>query len=612
MNRFKKFVLGAVVGAVVTAGYNTTQAYSFLDKIRWSHAMSSLLPNQQKEGFLLHDLQRNATDCWMAVSTRNQSQFTNLLGQNNYLELQYDFQNCLDLTINHASKKDKLVPELVKLSLAFNHQLKPITQASFAAVSPEQIGELKKAHDALSQFTKTYSITSKNARDAIKALQQEAKNDQPIQSIFRKEYVVPALLVTGAICSIFLWNKWLSTKFWEWWNSPSSNTLNKDVTIGTALCKGEELTLKNNVHVIQLKVTGQSGATCGQHALLNAVTLLSSINSPNLSSELNNSATASATITEMKDNLLTTVSNAGTQTRASLTNKLAAPNALHKGDLLPLAQFLQKKNKLNLPDFMHLFNQSEELGHIGPVHVITEIKQNKDLTEDVKRQHLAAILQRLNIYNHELFGKITEQALTIELTEQGIEALQNQVNGLINNHETALLTNMRDLINPLLAQLTPEEREEYITLQVTNQNNIDQNAEFINGATIDNLIKSKYATHVPNITVIDAPGQLVPTPDQLLAASTNPIALNHLFTSIKNRFVQPGEYMHAFVLGNMQQVGDTVGIQRGFAHWITLVVRKLADGTRHYIITDSMNRRYIDDAIIRRVITALEGEDIWK
>lgn len=65
------------------------------------------------------------------------------------------------------------------------------------------------------------------------------------------------------------------------------------------------------------------------------------------------------------------------------------------------------------------------------------------------------------------------------------------------------------------------------------------------------------------------------------------------------------EYVHGFVLGNMQQRGDKMGSK---GHWISVVLHQKPDGGREYIVTDSNgNRPALDCAPVRALIANLEG-----
>jgi len=96
MNTFKKYILYGMFG-IATIGCTSVQAYSFFDKMYWSHCMGNLSPFKQKNGFLLNDLHFEAQQMWTAINTHDQRGFTKILAQKNHFELVYHIHHCLDL-----------------------------------------------------------------------------------------------------------------------------------------------------------------------------------------------------------------------------------------------------------------------------------------------------------------------------------------------------------------------------------------------------------------------------------------------------------------------------------------------------------------------------------
>lgn len=646
MSTLKKFILFGLF-FTVTVGATNIQAYSFLDKLYWSHYMSKLSEYKQQAGFLLSDLQYQAQTITHVAKNHDAKAFTKLDKQ----ELAYHMQHCFDLELNHAQNRDKLTDELIGLVNAFNELVQPITADNIAALTGTQIDAIQKSCDALVNFAKRYGIGSANTREIIKDLQKEAKTkNKPVQSVLRKEYVIPAVVITAAIASIFLWNKWLSQKFWEWWNKAPiiPPILNKDVKIGNATCKGEEHILPNKARIVQTSVVRQSGLSCGQHALLNATTILGSINSTDLYAQLNDQTATTAKITAMKDYLKTQANGQIDATHLNIMGKLNNPNTLQDGDLTPLAEFLIRINKLARgQEFNTISERLNLLALYDPLPDLVAIRNNlpqnqQDINQDAIRKEIVARLQIFAGFDP-LIDQLINEAQQLIVTrdildnpEPGPDTFYKRVNNALIQYRAQQRLTMRAILVESLQQVTPQEKDRYANQQGARNNNINPAAEFIGSGAIEALIQEQslpYRHYMPanknagahrTISVIDSPDQYVPTPAQLQEyvrfLSTNPTpqqlqqyAATHpntpgidLFANIRRNLANPGEYMHAFVLGNMRQTGDTVGSQGGFAHWITLVLHKTADGTHHYIIADSINGRQLESNNIKKVIAAIE------
>lgn len=230
IHSFKKFLTYSLVSAVLLSATNT---HTFFDNWFVSHKMSKLSLTAQKDGFLLNDVLFNAQRAVTAVTNKDQAQFNRLIGPKDHFELLYILYHCFDLSLNHGENKDILVKDLAILVDAFNQAIEPVNAHNIVTLNIAQINALQKAFDDLSAFIKKYGISSANTREIIKELQKDANaNDKPVQSIFRTEYILPAIAITAVIGGIFVWNKWLSAKFWQWWHS-APPLLSKDIKMET-------------------------------------------------------------------------------------------------------------------------------------------------------------------------------------------------------------------------------------------------------------------------------------------------------------------------------------------------------------------------------------------
>lgn len=478
--------------------------FSVLDSLYWSHKMGNLSLYKQQEGFLLNNLQFEAQTITNAINKRDQNAFSKLT----HKELIQNIQHCFDLEMNHGNKKDKLTDELMRLVNTFNQQVRTITPETLQTMPALQIELIQQSCEALVRFCEKYGITSANSREVIQDLQKEAKsNNKPIKSVLRKEYVIPAVAIAALIGGIIVWNKWLTHKFWAWWNGkpndvPKYKTLANDpITIGNIQCKGEEIVLSPQVKIYQARVANQTGGTCGYHALANTQIIMNNIKTGN-------------------------------------------------GNALTDNQF---KNQ-QIREWKALVQN--ELDRVG----------------QTERTRMERTLENLN------------SAVILRPSDQTT----------INDYKKSVKLNEND-------ELDVDQKNKLIEQECQKAKNRWANAhcEWINGELISTLVNNNEQGMPGPISVIDNPNYL----DHI---NSNPdLDFQHVLRAAR-ALERKTEYIHGFILGSMDDSNRTSG-----GHWISVVLYQKANGSREYIITDSLNSRNFESDNIKKLICFFEGGQIW-
>jgi hypothetical protein len=490
MNIIKKLVHVLILTGIIV---NCT-SNAFLGTIYWSHHMSALSVYKQQHSYLLDDMRHEADAITTILSKRNEEQARTYLTEknNNHFELTFSINHCFDIDLkDHAIDKDELIAQLTTLITTFNALVAPISLAQVAHTSDEQIQEVIAANKALTGFCTKYGFASADTRATLRTLQQQARENNPAQSIIRKEYVLPVSAITALIVGIVMWKKGWFAQLWSWITSPatpehSSLSLSTPVIIGDQTVQGNESVINDKTRLVQVRVARQANADCGYNATYNAVSLLEALQG-------NESA---------QDHLLDT---------DNTFNTMILPQ-LQKESIEFVSGRLRSEEN-NLREFLQGAGTKSYNNSLERYKVRKKIASSGSLTQTQQDEFIRSEIDQLRATYH-------------------------------------------------------------------SRENDD-----ISGSIIEMLIKKIPANLQDQITVIDDIRHL------------------GLLNNVQQKLITEPSYVHAFILGSMQQKADTSGTG---GHWIAVVAHKKADGSRTFVIADSMNFNQLTSPLVRQLVGALE------
>ncbi len=184
---------------------------AFISKCYWRYQLAGVSLAQQKSGFLLDELHRQAAELRALITVKNTAEFSRLCTEQNrtHLALSFNADNCFDLMFNNPNAN--VTQELAQLINRFNQCINTITPANLQTVRSQEIQLINNAYDALIGFVMRNRLNrlqrGLSPASCIRELQQQAiSENKPITSLLRHELFLPTAVVTAIICYQLIWH----------------------------------------------------------------------------------------------------------------------------------------------------------------------------------------------------------------------------------------------------------------------------------------------------------------------------------------------------------------------------------------------------------------------
>jgi hypothetical protein len=223
-------------------------------------------------------------------------------------------------------------------------------------------------------------------------------DDSTYEKWLSPRYIVPAFLLATAatLAGLFLWenrNKLFSTKLKK--SITPFIELNKPISVGSAACKGDERQWSKNVTVKQVRVQNQSSASCGYHALKNAILIANELTEPSqkLYENLQSAQLTQKLFGKQGGTWRTLVIE---RQKDPFSSDMQFDGEWIRGDALDhIINHESKYRKLLHPRAHVLFDTIDNIGHMGSVdldHVTARVKANIKAAKAAKKAYVHCFL----------------------------------------------------------------------------------------------------------------------------------------------------------------------------------------------------------------------------